>query len=400
MTTTAPRRLFVCAALAAASCAGGAPPRPAWARIAEPTHVTTTVAIPTSWDVGIPIVEASIDGHGPLRFLLDSGASGLLIDRRVADELKLDLVDLTQDGAGANSFDAGEGTFAIRHAARIHEFRAGPLVDRDREALVVDLSLMERASGARIDGALPAAMFRGGLLTVEHGRGDATFGPGELPPADGKEVLTIEYDDRCYVTLDVGGHRCPVLIDTGNDGFMHVPAALETSLRFHQPPAIVGRFATLAGITPRRAARIDGTIMWGACQVADPVVELSAANYGNVGMEFLREFRVTFDFANRRVRFERAAGAPVRSPPVRSPGAGFLHDEGAWTVGYVLAGGPAERADLRAGDRVVAIDGRPASDVGTVEYEEMLATRAGITLRVVRDGAAREVVVAITTLVE
>src|SRR5882724_11200132 len=116
MTTALLRCLFVCAVLPAASCAARAP---AWARVAAPTHVTATVAIPTSWDAGLPIVEATIDGHGPLRFLLDSGASGLFIDRRVAGELKLEPVDLTLGGAQAPTFSAGEGNFTVRDAARI-----------------------------------------------------------------------------------------------------------------------------------------------------------------------------------------------------------------------------------------------------------------------------------------
>jgi membrane-associated protease RseP (regulator of RpoE activity) len=395
MTTTGVRHLLVCAALLAASCRG----TPTWARTAEPTHVTATVAIPTSWNLGLPIVEVSIDGHGPFRFILDSGASCLFIDRRAADELRLERVDVTGDEA-ARGIDSGEGAFSVRQAARIREFRAGPLVDRDGQALVVDLSPMERAAGGRIDGAVPAGMFRGGLLTLDHGAGDATFGPGELPAPDGREVVAIDYDDRCFVSIPIGGRRCPVLLDTGSRYFLSLPASLESSLRFRAPPAVVGRLATLAGIAPLRAGRIDGTLMWGASRIADPVVGLSAADFGNAGMAFLREFRVTFDFTNRLVRFERTGAEPIRCPPVRSPGAGFLREEGVWAVAYLLDGGPAERAGLRVGDRVAAIDGRPVSDVGRVEYEKMLATRERMTLRVLRDGAARDVVVEIATLVE
>jgi hypothetical protein len=297
------------------------------------------------------------------------------------------------------TLDAGEGSFSVPRAAVVREFRAGPLVARDGAALVIDLSTFARSVGVRIDGVLPAQMF-GGLLTLDHCRGDATVTAGELPPADGREVIELQFGDRAFVTMDVGGRPCPFLIDTGKDGFLAMPAAAETVLRFHAPPAVVGRFATMAGITPRRAARVHGPLQWGACRVADPVVSLSAAGYGLVGIEFLREFRTTFDFTNHRVRFERAGDEPICSPPLRSPGAGFLHEDGAWTVGYVLDGGPAERAGLRVGDRVEAIDGRPVREVGNAEYEKLLATRASMSLRVVRAGAASDVAVAITTLVE
>ena len=49
---------------------------------------------------------------------------------------------------------------------------------------------------------------------------------------------------------------------------------------------------------------------------------------------------------------------------------------------------------------VELIDGRPSSSVGLLAYQEMLASQERITLRVVRDGVARDVVLTVRTLVE
>jgi C-terminal processing protease CtpA/Prc len=120
-----------------------------------------------------------------------------------------------------------------------------------------------------------------------------------------------------------------------------------------------------------------------------------------VGMRFLREFRTTFDVAHDRIELERTSDGPVRSPSIRGPGADFFRKDDMWTVWYVVKGAPADRAGLRAGDRVESIDGRPTSSAGIDDYySDLLANKDGMKLRVVHDGVARDVDVAIVTLVE
>ncbi|MDR7332947.1 S1C family serine protease [Roseateles asaccharophilus] len=61
-------------------------------------------------------------------------------------------------------------------------------------------------------------------------------------------------------------------------------------------------------------------------------------------------------------------------------------------IGSLLAGSPAERAGLREGDRLIAIDGQPLADTADLR-RRVNATRPGTTLRVEfeRDGARRTV---------
>lgn len=78
----------------------------------------------------------------------------------------------------------------------------------------------------------------------------------------------------------------------------------------------------------------------------------------------------------------------------RSVGIVFAHLEEALVIERVEPGGPAERDGLEAGDRLVAIEGRPVSDL--VDYDEAAASFArgrAVDFLVRRDGEERTVTV-------
>jgi hypothetical protein len=360
-------------------------------------------ALPISWSGGRPIVETWIDGHGPLRFALDSGTpfygDFCAVDTRLAVDLHLHIDGLPL-GAPVHE---GPRSYALGSSTELNELRTGEFLVRNVRAKVIDLSPLERLTGVRIDGVLPAAAFGGGLLTIDPARGSVTYAAGGLPSVDGKRVFALGAlaPARFSVDVDVAGVPCTVAIDTGWDGFLKLPDACDATLLYRAPHALVGRSGTLAGIAMRHAARVDGTIRWGDCALVDPVVEIASSDFGMVGMRFLHEFRTTFDVAHDRIEFDRTSDGPILSPSIRGLGADFFRNDDMWTVWYVVKEAPAERAGLRVGDRIETIDGRPTSSADIDGYySDLLAHKAGMKLRVVRDGVARDVDVAIVTLVE
>src|SRR6185295_17356370 len=93
-----PRWTIVVAALALAGCRTREPLPTLVALTPDAAPVETAAqptprAIPTSWSAGVPIVEATLDGRGPLHVLLDSGTSMPILHKRVADAWKLPIVE-------------------------------------------------------------------------------------------------------------------------------------------------------------------------------------------------------------------------------------------------------------------------------------------------------------------
>jgi hypothetical protein len=265
----------------------------------------------------------------------------------------------------------------------------------------LDLSPFGQGYARRIDGLLPASAFWNVLLTLDSARGMGTVVAGELPSADGADVLSIERGKRlAFISVPIAAVACRLLIDTGNAGRLDVPASREPSLRFRSPPAIAGLHASIAGVVPSRMARLDETIAWGRHRIADPVVVLSAGEFAVAGSEVLREFRITFDFSHSRVRFERDGTEPIRSKSVRGLGVGRVEKDGVSTVNFVLQGGPGDRAGVRVGDRIESVDGVPDSAISLQQWQEMMQTKSQVRLRIVRDDGPHDVTVDVATFVE
>jgi S1-C subfamily serine protease len=108
---------------------------------------------------------------------------------------------------------------------------------------------------------------------------------------------------------------------------------------------------------------------------------------------------VTFDYRDRRMFLEPAAGAP-RDVYVRA-GMFFRRAGDAIGVVDVVPGGPAARAGIAAGDRIVAIDGAPVASRHVAAWRAILAwgeVGARHTLTVETGAARREVALVLAEL--
>jgi membrane-associated protease RseP (regulator of RpoE activity) len=134
----------------------------------------------------------------------------------------------------------------------------------------------------------------------------------------------------------------------------------------------------------------------GPFRVEKPIIALVDSSLGSVddgtlGSGFLNRFTIGFDFERRQMHL-----APNRLFRVEHPfdasGAGFSRKNGGYEIETVLPDSPAGRADLRVGDRLVSIDGTPASSLTGNQLRDLLAraghtcelelTRAGQPLRI------------------
>ena len=174
---------------------------------AGPDHTSSLRTAPTRLDrIGQVVVSVMIDGKGPFRFLVDTGADGSMISARLAR--KLGLV------SPRNSGERVEGTTGTERMpwVRIARMRIGSIVKTDVRMPIAQSPVM-----TGLDGILGMAGFGPVRVAVDFQHDKVAIGPSRRSPMWG--YLDIRARRTAGGLLEiparVGGVRCEAVIDTG-----------------------------------------------------------------------------------------------------------------------------------------------------------------------------------------
>jgi predicted aspartyl protease len=109
------------------------------------------------------VVPCTIDGHGPYRFVVDTGANAFVIDPDVAKELDIDLAKVPHRKA-----HAADGAPVSVPVVELSDVRLGTRVLRRASSVVADVDALVGEPGVR--GILSQEMFAGDRLEVDFPR--------------------------------------------------------------------------------------------------------------------------------------------------------------------------------------------------------------------------------------
>jgi hypothetical protein len=324
---------------------------------------------------------ASLNGGPPEDFLLDTGASVTVIDSASAARYGMKLEGLMQaQGAGA----AGGASFSQVDSLRV----AGPdgdgvtLIGQKVAVLSVNPHLepffWKPIVGilgydfisrfvVEIDFASQTLVLHDPKTFTYQGKGQAVplTMAGNIPVVKAKIDDTFEGEFR----LDVG---------SGSTVDIHTPFARENKMKERMAKTLVvtgGGFGGTFQSTIGRMKKMEiGPFSW-----TDPLISLSGAETGglasedyagNIGNQILDRFKCTFDYERRVVYLEPSARYGERDRFTMA-GVSVVKHAGEYSVAQVLPGSAAEAAGLKAGDRVVALDGKPIASYGAGDLGRM-----------------------------
>jgi hypothetical protein len=259
-----------------------------------------------------PAVEVMIDGKGPFLFAIDTGA-GLQadIDPALAGQLKLQTNGKIRagdpSGRNAREFD----TVLIDSIAFGGvEFRGVTAMAREQR---------NPPNYPKVDGILGFSLFAEYLFTLDFPGKRVRLERGELAAANGSDILSFEMPHRVpVVELRIGNLKVKAHIDSGNmvGGFI-VPAAIVDKLSLASKPVTVGMAHTVSRDVEIKEVRLSDSIRLGRFEFSQPTISFPAIADANIGSKVLREFSLTFDQKNGRVRLVRTAST---LPPSAEPG--------------------------------------------------------------------------------
>jgi membrane-associated protease RseP (regulator of RpoE activity) len=218
-------------------------------------------------------------------------------------------------------------------------------------------------------------------------------------------VLPLKTDDRGHLLLPVklGGEDAWLIVDTGHTGQGLLLSRYRLiAMRWASTPVEGDEVKSFLGTTRSRIGRMNGDMTVGQYTVRRPIVAIAYDDDREfIGADILRNFVVTIDQKNNRIRLispftGAAATQPIAVPSVKRFGFDFTDTRG--TV-KVIPGSEAAAADLRDGDRILSMNGVPLERMTYLHQEAMEQSNAALVLRIERGGQQAVLHVPLTVVV-
>lgn len=310
-------------------------------------------------------------------FLLDTGASSCLVDKSLAH--------LLGEPVGRVYAQTPTGVEALELYLPL-QASVGELALSPNEPMVcVDLSWLERTTGEAVRGIIGMSFIRRFGLQLDFDNGVVRFIESPLPDEGtfGQELeLKLEPESTPELTVAIiDTTEWTFTVDTGcgpTGSMDHRTCEHLTALEVLHPIGLTRGGALMRGFTARMAVLDSLTLgpftHWN--------LMLSRTESSVVGIPFLAQYNITFDFPERRVWFRpsKRHGIP---PGFNLSGLGLMSLGGECVVAGTRPGGPASAIGLEQGDVLVSLGGVPAGDVSLACIDAALCDAMGDTVEIV-----------------
>jgi hypothetical protein len=271
--------------------------------VASVAAQNSTVAVAPMQMRGLmPVVEVKLNGQGPFFFMIDTGA-GMQADIDVSVATRLNLRAngrvLSGDPSGINDREVSTSNIDSLTLGS-----GGGVEFRNVTAVVRQHRITKDYPD--VDGILGFALFTEYLLTLDYPAMQVRLSRGALPPANRADILNFEIENRIpVIELAIGKIRVRAHVDSGNfvAGFI-LPEEIVQQLQLLSSPVIVGSARSVTNRIELKQVQLRDSISMGRFSFPQATIQFPALSDTNVGFKVLREFTVTFDQKNRRMKLE------------------------------------------------------------------------------------------------
>jgi predicted aspartyl protease len=330
------------------------------------------------------VLPVRINDSPPLPFILDTGASTNVVDRRQAGSLGLAVAGGVDVTTGGGIIDASEIDGVT--------LRIGDATLRDVNAVAIDLSGLAAGLGEPVAGILGYDIFERYVVAIDYAGGIVTLHePARYAPTGRGETVPIDVEEQVpFVRAQVPGINGPseakLELDTGKTGALTLLRGYVDAnmlLQPGQPEVAITAGALLPGQVPATVTRIPALQIgrFSVRGVVTTVVPTGAAagvggdTVGILGAELLERFTVVIDYSRRQLTLIPRREADLAPLEFDMSGISLAAQGPEYrdhVVRMVIPGSPGAEAGVEIGDRLVAIDGRPSRELTLGEIRELL----------------------------
>lgn len=330
----------------------------------------------------------------PLMAVLDTGASMSFISMRLA-EADHPSISTTY----LHATDAQGKTRENLRLARVDQVKLGDASFEQFDAVVDDTGALP-AVFPRLDLLLALPVFKDVLLTIDYPHETLSVESGSLPPPNGKDILPLREDDNGHLLMPVKllGEEVWLMVDTGHSGQGILLSRYRLlAMKWASTPVEGYTAGTMFGTSAVRIGRMEGDVTLGAFSIRRPIVGISLDDDIEViGSVTLRNFSVTIDQKNKRIRLQSPVSSPIEVPPLRR--AGFSVSGKNYVI-KLDRGSAAASAGMKDGDELVSINGTPVENLTIASKEAIESRSLPFVVHVKRNGQELVLLVPVTVVV-
>ncbi len=363
--------------------------------------------IPFEFQANLVIVPVKINNSDTLRFILDTGVSSILLtDAKIAEKQKMKFVRNVKI-SGAGEGDAIEAGIVLENTITM-----GDMIGYRQNIVVLkeDILKLSEFVGKPIHGIIGYDIFNRFAVTLDFSINEIILENPEhykYKPSKGERFpITIE-DNKPYLSTielinDKQNLPLKVILDTGAGHAISLDANRSNGIPMPEKVVKAQLGRGLSGIINGNLGRIP-MLKVGKFEMKNLVASFpDSSSYkirglelterqGNIGCEFLRRFKVTFNYRDQYV---------VLKPINRRMKEPFEHnmsgielvakgdDYHEYTIDRVIENSPADDAGLLQGDKVVFINNKSSHEITISEIYRLFQKGEGknISLIMTREG--------------
>jgi len=352
-------------------------------------------------------VNVNVNGEGPFVFIFDTGGDA---------DISTGLADLLHLSAGKTETGTGTGEKPVTAVdTTVRALQIGDLRLSNCSFHAISLDDAPAVFGKQpVDGIIGFPILEQLIVEVDYETNQLRLTlPSAYAPR--KSGTTMHFERLRWVPLvdaTLDGIRGKVGVDTGArlSLLLYGPFVDQNNLRAKYHSQVSG--VTGWGLDGPIRSGIARAKMFtlGNLEVHDPLVRLSLQTSGGltasdtsglIGPDILSQFNITFDYSRQSITFQKNRHFGKRSTFDRV-GVWLGQDSAGFRVIDVVSGSPADNAGIKAGDTVLAIDGKPIESLDLTEVRERFRSDpvgSKLRLRLQSGAELKEIVLILRELV-
>ncbi|MGI8923276.1 MAG: PDZ domain-containing protein [Fimbriimonadales bacterium] len=360
------------------------------ALLQTPSQIATPLEAPFRATEDAIIVNAIINGK-TISFMFDTGFGGHFV---INDQINIGPY------TGTMNLQDFVGVFQA-HTVAVKGFQIGQLKQPNvkAEAVMQPISHMTASYGTHTDGIMGLEAVMDYVTEINFERQKFIFHPKSTDitkrKPDNKRTFLAKMEPRGMNSIElvtkINGKPVHLALDTGNAFYATTHKEVLERVGVWDPnkkPQFLKQSWVASGPVDSFAILIPESTIFGV-PVKDSVWDIidlpaaSAQGDGTVGYGFLKNFNIIIDYERRHVWLENFTGK-VKDEVQGEPGIRVAQREGGGHVVFtVYKGSPAEEKGVKAGDSLLAIDGKNLSTVLPQKIKSLLEGAVDTTCKLV-----------------